>query len=262
MLYIYILIITVSLLLIFFLNKNLIEKYRDLWDSKKVEDDMIRFTSGLFGGVVSAIEGISKAIQPKIPGKRGCPDGMRDDGTSCWLDTYANGVGTIPTLNPCPDGSNDVAGTCWYPGSGGDCSGGGCRTVDNGYHNYSWGRWGCNGPRNRETKFLGQTTGWDDCYQTWIAKLETKCDPIRCNPIVAARVAKNIGDRGGSCGNKANVAGLCYNHCKSGYSFRGGNLCEPNGGPGIKVTAFQRYECPPPGASKHTKLVGALCYVP
>jgi hypothetical protein len=40
------------------------------------------------------------------------------------------------------------------------------------------------------------------------------------------------------------VAGLCYKKCKSGYHYLGGNLCEPDGGPGIKVTSPQRMNCP------------------
>jgi hypothetical protein len=214
--------------------------------------------------VVSAFTGIGDKIvrlfkvgfDPVIPDKIPCPNGMRDDGTSCWRDTLPNGVGTIPRLNDCPRGSKDIAGTCWLDSScrttGGDCTGGGCRTVDNGYHNSSWGcDWGFQNCRN-------------DYYKTWIAKLETKCEPIRCNPVVTTGcpyVTRNIGDRGSSCGNnQSNVAGLCYNNCPSGYRFAGGNLCEPNEGPGIKVTAFQRYKCPPAWKPTHTKLTGALCY--
>ena len=61
---------------------------------------------------------------------RGCPTNYvdnskvyntRDDGTSCWVDTY-NQVGTM--RNSCPSGWEDRAGVCWQ---------------DQGYDNYSWG---------------------------------------------------------------------------------------------------------------------------
>ena len=110
----------------------------------------------------------------KAPAKTPCPSNMRDDGTSCWLDTRPNGVGTIPRTY------------------GGGCSGGGCHTE-----------------------------GWN-----------THCDPIHCDPI------------GHTCDNKAEVAGLCYDRCPSGYHFAGGNLCEPDGGPGIKKTMMDRQYCP------------------
>jgi hypothetical protein len=170
----------------------------------------------------------------RIPKKRGCNEydnRFRDDGTSCWDDSYGNGVGTIPVLNDCPAGSKDVAGTCWLDSSckttGGNCWGGGCRT-----HCPNWKVWEC----------------------------KTECDPIQCAPIVTTGcpyVTKNIGDRGSSCRDgKVNVAGLCYNPCKPGYEFVGGNICQPKGGPGIKKTLFDRQYCD----GDKPKLVDGLCY--
>lgn len=203
-----------------------------------------------FSGIGDKIVNLFKVgFDPVIPDKIPCPNGMRDDGTSCWRDTLGNGVGTIPRLNDCPYGSKDVGGTCWLDSScrttGGDCTGGGCRT---------W---------------------WDGCCsrgafgECW-GCAKTHCEPIRCNPVVTTGcpyVTRNIGDRGSSCGhNQSNIAGLCYNNCPAGYKHAGapglplGNFCEPNEGPGIKVTAFQRYKCPPASKPTHTKLTGALCY--
>jgi hypothetical protein len=48
---------------------------------------------------------------------------------------------------------------------------------------------------------------------------------------------------------------MYYPKCKSGYHNVACCLCEPNGGPGIKVTAFQRYQC-----RADEELNGALCY--
>jgi hypothetical protein len=36
----------------------------------------------------------------------------RDDGTSCWLDTYGNGVGKIPNTS-CPNGWRNDGTSCW-----------------------------------------------------------------------------------------------------------------------------------------------------
>lgn len=180
------------------------------------------FVVSYFKNIVSNIGTVvKKAFDPKIPGKLSCDEGQRDDGTSCWLDTYGNGVGTTPQLNDCPDGSYDVAGTCWT-------------------HNYktSWGSVGCTGGRPFRIQ------GYDDCYSSDFPY-----------------VTKNIGDRGTHCPEgKTNVAGLCYNNCKEGYEFVGGNLCQPQGGPKIVKTAMQRYSCPPPGNPEYTRLTGALCY--
>ena len=114
----------------------------------------------------------------KAPAKTPCPSNMRDDGTSCWLDTRPNGVGTIPRT---------TGGGC----HGGDCHGAGC---------------------------------------PWSCHLE--CSPVQCDPLQS------------TCDGKVNVAGLCYNACPSGYHFVGGNLCEPDAGPGIKKTMMDRQYCP------------------
>jgi hypothetical protein len=233
-LYVYLLIVIFVVLITGMINTR--EKYTDLWDAKKIENDMKSQVSGLFNGIKSFLEGAVTVLSPKIPGKKPCPNGMRDDGTSCWSDTYTRGAGRGAPMNPCPPGSNDVWGTCWYPGSGGDCTGGGCNS-----------RW--DNCANRGTK--GQCMGG----------VKTHCEPIRCKPIVAARVAKNIGDRGYSCNADEDLDGVrCYPKCRPGYEPVGCCLCQPHGGPGIKVTAFDRYECPPPGNPGYGKLVGALCY--
>ena len=141
----------------------------------------------------------------KAPLKRPCPSPMDDDGTSCWMNTKANGVGTIPIPNPCPPGMSDKHGSCW--------------------------QW--------EDKHRGGCS--EACGKMWGGG--NKC----CGHAYSDRVEsiKRLPhERGSSCGNKANVAGLCYNHCPAGYSFKGGNLCEPAGGPGIRITQMDRQYCP------------------
>ena len=183
----------------------------------------------------------------RIPNKRACEEGYDDDGTSCWKHSYPNGIGTTPRLNDCPSGSKDVGGTCWLD-SQCKTTGGECNTVDKGYYNYSWGSANCTGGRG----FRFQ--GYDDCYKTWIVKLETECKPIVTTGC--PYVTKNIGDRGSSCGDgQSNVAGLCYNNCKNGYHFFGGNICEPDGGSGIKKTLFERQYC-----NDDEELRDGLCY--
>ena len=60
----------------------------------------------------------------RIPDKLPCPIGTRDDGTSCWLDSYGRGagysvklhgrgVGRIPGKKPCPPGMRDDGTSCW-----------------------------------------------------------------------------------------------------------------------------------------------------
>ncbi len=91
---------------------------------------------------------------------------LRDDGTSCWLDTYGRGAGECP----CPGGYTNMGLYC-----------------------YRW--W----PPNSQT----------------------------CN-------CRSDQDRNGA---------LCYPKCKPGYSSFGCCLCQPDGGPRIVLTAFQRDSC-------------------
>ena len=60
----------------------------------------------------------------RIPDKRPCPNGQRDDGSSCWIDTYGRGSGygirvysrgggRIPDLETCPQGTRDDGSSCY-----------------------------------------------------------------------------------------------------------------------------------------------------
>ena len=195
-------------------------------------------------------------IMRNPPLKKGCnefDDRFRDDGTSCWLDTYGNGVGTIPEKRGCDNGQRDDGISCWddLKITGGNCWGGECKTVDNGFYNYTWGCLGC---------YDGKNYCRGDCYKTWIAKLDTTCTKIECAPVVTTGcgcIKKALWDRQYCPDGKVNIAGLCYNQCRPGYHFVGGNLCEPDGGPGIKKTLFDRQYCP---QGQHMDDIHAFCY--
>jgi hypothetical protein len=123
--------------------------------------------------------------------KNACPAGMRDDGTSCWLDTYGNGAGGIPNVS-CPSATPSQRG-------------------------------------------IGAAS-WCDNGPTWPWDLKTS-DSIKSCPA-----------------GQTMIVGLCYNNCKAGYHFAGGNLCEPDGGPGIKQTLDQRSTCGSSSPSTKPKL--------
>ena len=167
-------------------------------------------------------------LTSKTPGKKPCSNWnsrYRDDNTSCWLDTYGRGVGRDADWESCGNGK-DVWGTCWED-----------------YHNYSGG---CGTLIARCHD--GSTGCKGDCYKSTLS-----------------RVSKNIGDRARTCRSNEDIIGaLCYPKCDPGYHAVStvllGNYCEPDGGSGIKVTAFDRYECPPPGSPDHINLKDGLCY--
>ena len=207
----------ISIILIFLFSKNK-EKYTDLWDANKAKADIQKVTGGLFNGIKSFIEGAVTVFSPKIPGKKPCSDWnsrYRDDGTSCWLDTYGRGAGRIPDKRGCDNGQRDDGTSCWEDAK-------------------------C------ETKCSGDWRPW-----TW--HCDTNCTGCAC-------IKKTLGQRQTCRGDEEMKDGLCYSKCAPGYHTVGCCLCEPDGGPGIRKTAFDRYQCPPPGAPDYKNLRGALCY--
>jgi hypothetical protein len=162
--YLYIFII-VCFLLLFILNKNVIEKYTDLWDAQKSQTEIKKFTGGLFKGVKDLAEVFVLGLDTKIPDKIPCSNWdsrYRDDGTSCWLDTYGRGAGRIPNKAGCDNGQRDDGTSCWEdwkcntscPGGGPwwnvancrtECSGCGCikkNLFDRQYCNDDEEKWG------------------------------------------------------------------------------------------------------------------------
>jgi hypothetical protein len=186
-----------------------------------------------------------------------CPPGMRDDGTSCWLDTYGNGVGTIPLKKPCPPNMRDDGVSCWLDTYG--------RGV--GYANWfeSW---------DEQLKRCERTEG-TKC-EFWGAIAYPKCKPgyrpagcCLCEPNSGPGIYVTLGERQYCPQGQTNILGLCYKNCAPGYHYVGGNLCEPDGGPGIKKTLFDRTHCDNPkatnilgkctiGKSSYTRTVGTI----
>jgi len=167
-----------------------------------------------YHGVVTMCVANSNPSNAKKPSMRPCDSGLRDDGTSCWLDTYPNGAGTMPSTNPCPQGMSDKAGSCW-------------QWVDK--H-----RGGC-------SDACGQNcTDWGFGRRTCVAKC---CGHAYSDRVEEIKVWPH--QRGSSCGNKVNIAGLCYEPCRPGYRHVPpfGVLCEPHGGPRIVKDMMSRQYC-------------------
>ena len=172
-----------------------------------------------YHGVVTMCVANSNPSDPKQPAMRPCAAGLRDDKLgSCWKDTLPNGAGELPKANPCPPGDRDDGTSCFSP-------------------------------------LVCDPVGWDNCASrskrscTRYAWGES-CIGGDCLPGAtggACRgggMSRNLMQRGTTCGNKVNVDGLCYDRCPNGYSFKGGALCEPAGGPRIETTMMDRQYCP------------------
>lgn len=180
----------------------------------------------------------------KLPKLKSCSDipNARDDGTSCWLDTYGRGAGR-PRDQSCPNGWRNDGISCWE-----DLN---CRTEDKGFHNLTWGSVACNGPQQQPTYapgwLGGGRTGFNDCYSTWIAKLETTCSGCGCIKQGTSY----------SCNADEDMWGTgCYPKCKSGYDAVGCCLCQPsNGGPRIVRNLAERQYC-----DAGDEMIGGLCY--
>ena len=178
-----------------------------------------------------------------IPLKTPCPANMRDDGTSCWLDTLANGVGTIPLKTACPANMRDDWTSCWL-----DTYGRGA-----GYTNWfeSWDE-----QLKRCERSEGTACEWNGAIAYPKCKAgyhSVGC--CLCEPDGGPGIKKTLFDRQYCAPGETNIAGLCYKNCKPGYRFFGGNLCEPIEGFGIKKTLGARQYCAP----GETNVVG-LCY--
>jgi hypothetical protein len=158
-----------------------------------------------------------------------CPSGFRDDGAFCRKpDEYGRGAGRIPDKKPCSAWNaayRDDGTSCWLDtygrGAGRIPDKKPCSAFNSAY-------------RDDGTSCWLDTYGRGGGYAIWN---EGKCNnenkPLGCEKWGA----------------------MWYPKCKAGYHNAACCLCEPNGGPGIKVTAFQRYQC-----RADEDLNGALCY--
>lgn len=129
-----------------------------------------------------------------------CPTNFRDDGAFCRKpDEYGRGAGRIPDKRPCSDWNSayrDDGTSCW---------------LDT----------------------YGRGTGFDYFFKDGMKNCEKKHGKGNCEMWGA----------------------IAYPKCKKGYKNVACCLCEPIAGPGIKVTAFERYKC-----RSNEELNGALCY--
>ncbi len=126
-----------------------------------------------------------------------CPQGTNDSGVSCWYD---RGAGRPSDKRPCSDWDaswRDDGTSCWEDRK--------CKTVDNGYFNYSWGSVRCtNGKPFR-------AGGYSDCYKTWIPRLQTTCTGCGC-------IKKTITDRRTCKNDEERIGTLCYKNPQEGYT--------------------------------------------
>jgi hypothetical protein len=93
-----------------------------------------------------------------------------------------------------------------------------------------------------------------------------------CHPKSGAGIKKTLFDRyycgpnSNGKGNRKNIAGVCWDQCKTDAQGRKdkdiGALCEPRGGPGIKKTLMQRQYCGPSSTreGKTRKNVAGVCW--
>lgn len=142
-----------------------------------------------------------------LAAKHPCPAGQRDDGTSCWLDSYGRGVGRIPDKTPCPSGLRDDGSSCWNDahvyGKGCCCTlWGCCHKCRSGYHDD-----GCT------------------CRKTGVG--------IKVS-LMQRQYCKSNEDKYGA---------LCYPKCKQGFHNVGCCICEPTGGPRVTKAYKDRLFC-------------------
>ena len=248
----YLIIIVIIVISIVIYNTRYKEHYTDLWDSTAATQSINNFAKDALNNIKNAF---LFAFKVELPGKLNCQSNERDDGTSCWIDTYGRGTGR-PRDGNCPSGWRNDGITCYEPIS--------CDPVVTNCNPTYWDNccsrsWGCD---------------WDGC--------KTKLGPFcigewvncsndhNCNGCLKGGECTTTGGacRGGktqpttySCNNDEEMNGLlCYPKCRPGYHSVGCCLCEPDGGPRITKNAFDREVCPPPGKPDYRKKIGSLCY--
>ena len=162
-----------------------------------------------------------------------CKTGFTGVGPVCWencpagWNDYGVGCNKYPTKDACPANMRDDGTSCWL-----DTYGNGVGTIplkrpcpahmrDDGTS--CW------------LDTYGRGVGYANYFETWDEQLK------RCEK-----------SEGTACEWNGLIA---YPKCKAGYHSVGCCLCEPDGGPGIKQTLFDRQYC----AAGETNVAG-LCY--
>ncbi len=172
--------------------------------------------------------------------KANCPSGMRDDGTSCWLDTYGRGTGRAPGLEECPPGWNDDGLTCRKPitcASGLDfftkgCSGG--EVISKNLKN-------CNSDEEKNGLLC-----YPKCKEGFHS---VGC--CLCEPNGGPGIKKTLMDRQYCPPGYKNVAGICWAEC-SGETIDTGAQC-------LKKS-YGRGAGKPLGCASNEDYDSGLCY--
>lgn len=161
-----------------------------------------------------------------------CPTNFRDDGAFCRKpDEYGRGTGRIPGKKPCSDWNaayRDDGTSCWL-----DTYGRGVGRIPDKKPCSDWNAAYRDDGTSCWLDTYGRGTGFDYFFKDGMKNCEKVHGKGKCEMWGA----------------------IAYPKCKSGYTNVACCLCEPKGGPGIKVTAFQRYKC-----RSDEELNGALCY--
>ena len=235
--------------------------FNNVWDNVKVQNDIKKTTDTLFNGVKNSIEGVVKAFDIENPGQKPCSDWdsrYRDDGTSCWLDTYGRGVGRGADYGPCPPRSSEKSGILTR-----DCYADQTDRKDGRNEGETWGSHADDKPGGKDgcswDRHVEGVLCFRDCPDGYFGRATDKCWANGANEF---GVMKYGVDRLKCNDDEDKVDLLCYPKCASGYHAVGCCTCEPNDKPAIKKTAFDRYLCPPPSNTTHTKLKGKFCYRP
>ncbi|XP_045202878.2 cubilin homolog [Mercenaria mercenaria] len=188
----------------------------------------------------------------RVPDKSPCDDGQRDDGTSCWIDSYGRGVGRTADKAPCPSGLRDDGTSCWNDahiyGKGCCCTlWGCCDKCPVGYHDD-----GCTCRKTNVgiVRTLFQRLSCNSTEDKYGSRCYPKCAPgyspvgcCICEPDGGPGIVQTLAKRQSCHENETMHGGLCYPKCKGGYRSMGCCVCEPEEGPGIKLTHPARQHC-------------------
>lgn len=254
--YLDIILITLAIIALYY-YLNVKKENLDLYN-KDMFNDIKKAFQNPFGNINWGDIGqqIKNAFDPKGVVLTPCPDGWRDDGTVCWLDTYGRGAGRAPGYGPCPPRSRE--------GAAGDCY---ADVVDREdgrndaeplwkANDLKWSqerghyRDGCSWNRHQEAAVCFRA-----CPPGYFGRAYERC---WANGADSFGVMKRSADRLQCNADEDKDGLLCYPKCKSGYHAKGCCLCEPDGGV-KRIELSDRTTCP---YERHTKKVGLLCYIP
>jgi hypothetical protein len=197
----------------------------------------------------------------RVPDMKPCPEGTRDDRTSCWLEGYGRGGGTAPPLKPCPPGTRDDGTSCWLEGydrgagripDKSPCPAGLRDDGTSCWKDTYWRGWGrsalrCNADEERNGAL---------CYPLCRAGYSKSTVNI-CAPNDGAGIKVNIWDRQSCRSDEQLQGGMCYPRCRDGYNGIA-TVCHVDRGNRIVRNVGQREGDCPAGQVKDA----GLCYQP